>query len=156
MKILIPPILLALTLFWLAGCQSQQEAKVALPEITLDNVPTPSGDEVSTQEAPATLMAAPADKAKLPPHQFIRTANVKFRVENVAKATHQIEAVITQQGGFVTYTKLNSQKDDTQAVAISADSLLETTRYTVSNTMTLRVPNASLDTTLRALTGLSD
>ncbi|WP_375446956.1 DUF4349 domain-containing protein [uncultured Fibrella sp.] len=159
MKTINKHVWLALAMLWLIGCQSHQDAKlmeVQVDTTLADNVPAPSGDEVSTQEAPATLVGAPADKAKLPPHQFIRTADVKFRVENVAQATHQIEAVITQQGGFVTYTKLDSQKDDTQTVAISADSLLETTRYTVSNTMTLRVPNASLDTTLRALTGLSD
>ncbi|RYF53859.1 MAG: DUF4349 domain-containing protein, partial [Cytophagaceae bacterium] len=118
--------------------------------------PAQSENEAPTQEATATLLGAPSDQTKLPAHQFIRTADVKFRVDNVASATNRIEAITAQSGGFVIFTKLNSQKDDTETVSISADSLLETTRFTVSNTMTLRVPNARLDTTLRALVGLSD
>lgn len=159
MKILNQPILLTLIFCWLVGCQSQQaaqELELQVDTTLAGNVPAPSGDEAATQEAPAMLVGVPADKVTLPARQFIRTADVKFRVGNVAEATHQIEAITAQQGGFVTYTKLDSQKDDTQTVAISADSLLETTRYTVSNTITLRVPNTRLDTTLRALTNLSD
>ncbi|MEZ0541432.1 DUF4349 domain-containing protein [Fibrella arboris] len=156
MKPLIQPILLAMTLFWLAGCQSQQEAKMTRPDAALNNVPAPAATDEPDQEAPAPLPGAPAGQINLPDHQFIRTAAVKFRVNNVVTATNQIETITARQGGFITLTRLDSQKDDTETVAISADSLLETTRFTVSNSLTLRVPNAHLDTTLRALVGLSE
>ncbi|MBO0952148.1 DUF4349 domain-containing protein [Fibrella forsythiae] len=162
MKTLNNPILLALTLLWLASCQSKQESpkQVYQPQsdarlLTDSTAPQPV-PEATAQEAPATLPGASADQTKLPARQFIRTADIKFRVDNVVNATNRIEAITARYGGFVTFTRLDSQKDDTETVAISADSLLETTRFTVSNSMTLRVPNARLDTTLCALVGLSD
>ena len=156
------PVLLALMLLWLAGCQARQEADQiarSQTESGAANVPAPpapsADDESKEQEAPAATQDLPASETKLPARQFVRSADVKCRVDDVLKATHRIEAITALHGGFVTYTKLDSQPDGTETVAISADSLLETTRYTVSNTMTLRVPNARLDTTLRAIMELA-
>ena len=114
----------------------------------------------SDAEAPKSLDApapsASAEKEALLARQFIRPADVKCRVENVAKAVDRVERITAQQAGFVVLTKLDSQINDTEMVAVSADSLLETTHYTVNNTMTLRVPNARLDTTLRAIVALAN
>ena len=38
--------------------------------------------------------------------KFVRTADVKFKVKNVAKSTYAIEDATTKFGGFVTYTHL--------------------------------------------------
>lgn len=153
MKILHKPVLLML--FCLAGCQSRQEAGQAYQaEMTL-RADTTLESDAHSMEAPAAT-GSPASETKLPARQFVRSADVKCRVDDVVEATHRIEAITAQHGGFVTYTKLDSQQDGTETVAISADSLLETTRYTVSNTITLRVPNARLDTTLRAITELAN
>jgi hypothetical protein len=81
--------------------------------------------------------------------KFIRTADVKFKVKSVVNTTTDIENICAAQGGFVIYTNLASNIDEHTETPISADSLLETTRYTVTNTMTLRVPNTKLDTTLK-------
>lgn len=83
--------------------------------------------------------------------KFIRTAELKFKVKNVIKATYSIEDITAQQGGFVTGTSLNSTVDNVVITAISADSSLETTYFTVINTMTIRVPNTKLDTTLKLI-----
>lgn len=84
-------------------------------------------------------------------HRFIRTANLKFKAKSVIKATYHIEDITNQQGGFVTLTKLTSNIDNFTTIPVSADSSVETTYYTVSNSMTLRVPNTKLDTTLKLI-----
>lgn len=88
--------------------------------------------------------------------RFIRTADLKFKVKNVIKSTYNIEKITANHGGFVTSTNLTSSKNGVTTTAISADSLLETTYYTISNTLTLRVPNAKLDTTLKDISGNID
>ncbi|MDR0792881.1 MAG: DUF4349 domain-containing protein [Chitinophagaceae bacterium] len=89
-------------------------------------------------------------------HKFIRTADLKFKVKNVYTATQTIEDITNQLGGFVTYTKLNSNINNQTTTAISADSSLVTTYYTMVNSVVLRVPNTQLDTTLKAIATLID
>lgn len=83
--------------------------------------------------------------------KFLRTADIKFKVKQVAKATYAIENSVSQHGGFVTYTNLQSHIVSKDQTKVSQDSTLETTRYTVDNAMILRVPNTRLDTVLKAL-----
>lgn len=87
----------------------------------------------------------------LPARQFIRTADIRFRVKDVAKSTESIESTARRFGGFVTYTNLRSNVHERKNVAVSLDSLVETTRYSVENTITLRVPNHELDTILTTI-----
>jgi len=87
----------------------------------------------------------------LPQHEFIRTADIRFRVKDVAQSTEKIETVVRHFGGFVTRTYLHSDVSDKQRTSISLDSIVETTRYTVENTITLRVPNTTLDTVLTSI-----
>ena len=84
-------------------------------------------------------------------HKFIRTADLKFEVKSVIKSTYNIEDITNRQGGFVTYTNLTSNIDNVTNIAVTADSSLETKYYTVSNSITLRVPNTKLDTTLKEI-----
>lgn len=84
-------------------------------------------------------------------HKFIRTALLKFKVKSVIKSTNDIEDIANKHGGFVIYTNLSSNIKDFTRIAISADSTLETTNYIVTNSITLRVPNTKLDTTLKEI-----
>jgi Domain of unknown function (DUF4349) len=87
-------------------------------------------------------------------HQFIRTADAKFKVDNVARATYRIEDITRQLGGYVSYTNLTSKVNSKYTIAVSADSSLQTTNYEVQNSMIIRVPNTMLDTALKALAPL--
>jgi len=82
--------------------------------------------------------------------KFIRTAEMKFRVKDVIKATYEIEDITSHFGGFVTYTNLTSTSDPS-VTKLSADSSLEVIHYTTINSMTLRVPNTKLDSTLKSI-----
>lgn len=84
-------------------------------------------------------------------HRFIRTADLKFKAQNVLKTTYDIENITNRLGGYVAYTKLSSNILSTETKAISQDSSLVITRFSVSNDMTLRVPNTLLDSALKLI-----
>ncbi|WP_243348648.1 DUF4349 domain-containing protein [Parabacteroides sp. FAFU027] len=106
-----------------------------------------AADSTTVNMSSSAAVENPGDST----HKFIRTANLKFRVNNVAKATTVIEDITARMGGYVASTNLSSNKDNVKTTEISSDSTLETTYYTVTNDMVLRVPNVKLDTTLRQL-----
>lgn len=93
--------------------------------------------------------AAVVDKNRK--QKFIRTADIKFKVKNVVKSTYAIENATQKFGGFVTYTNLQSTIHDQLKTKISQDSTLETTKYTVENNITIRVPNTQLDTVIKTI-----
>jgi hypothetical protein len=84
-------------------------------------------------------------------HRFIRTAEMRFRVKDVAYTSYHIEDLATKFGGYVADTKLASQLQSNIEKPVSADSSLQTMRYVVTNTIVLRVPVENLDTTLKSL-----
>lgn len=95
--------------------------------------------------------SAAVENKKDTTHKFIRTADLKFKVKNVIKSTYDIENITARQSGFVTYTNLTSNIENVNTIAVSADSSLETTYYSVTNNIVLRVPNFKLDTTLKEI-----
>jgi hypothetical protein len=89
-------------------------------------------------------------------HKFIRTADIKFRVKNVANCSYRIEDLARKFEGYVADTKLNSQITSSYEKPISADSSLETEKFVVTNTIILRIPVENLDTTLKSLVSMID
>lgn len=83
--------------------------------------------------------------------KFIRTADLKFKVKSVVESTYDIEEITDRHGGFVTFTNLASDITNFTSTAVSADSSLETTYFTVTNSIVIRVPNTKLDTTLKEI-----
>ncbi len=83
--------------------------------------------------------------------QFIRTADIKFRVKNVEKSTYAIEDIIAGSGGFVINTQLHTHIDYTESFRVHEDTIKQRTHYTVENSIVFRVPNTMLDTTLKQI-----
>jgi len=100
--------------------------------------------------------SAAVENGKDTTRRFIRTADLKFKVKSVIKSTYDIENITNRQGGFVKYTNLTSNINNVTTTAVSADSSLVTTYYTVTNSITLRVPNTKLDTTLKEISNNID
>lgn len=92
--------------------------------------------------------AAAIENKKDSTHKFIRTAELKLKVNNVIKSTLNIEKTVIQSNGFVTLSNLASNVKNKTLVPLSPDSSLETTYYTVENSMILRVPSSKLDSIL--------
>lgn len=83
--------------------------------------------------------------------RFIRTADIRFRVKDVVSATLGIEDIVGNRGGWVVHTVLKSDPESMDVIPVSEDSSLEVSRYTLTNAITLRVPNDELDSTIRAI-----
>lgn len=83
--------------------------------------------------------------------KFIKTADIKFKTNDVRKTTYFLEKTTTKFGGFITHNDLQSHIISQEKKKISADSLVEITTYTVENNIVLRVPNKYIDTLLRSL-----
>ncbi|MCW3126617.1 MAG: hypothetical protein JWO03_2275 [Bacteroidetes bacterium] len=110
--------------------------------------------EETDSTAPHSLSSIAAQNFDKDGMKFIRTADIRFQVDNVPEATYAMEDITTRYGGFVIYTALNSTVNNKETVPISSDSSLDITYYTVENDITLRVPNTRMDSALRAMTAL--
>ena len=102
-------------------------------------------------DSTSVISSSAADQPKNSTRKFVRTADIKFKVKNVAKSTGVIEDATTKFCGFVTYTNLQSTINDEDRTKVSPDSTLVTTKYTVENNMTIRVPNTQLDTIIKTI-----
>jgi hypothetical protein len=115
----------------------------AAESVVTESAPTANGPGLATTSAASTKN----DNGR----QFLRTADMKFKVDDVAKSTYAIENTVQKFGGIVTNTNLQSVISEHKEIQVSPDSTLETTKYTVENSMTLRVPNRQLDTVVKAI-----
>lgn len=97
------------------------------------------------------ISSSAAVEPKNSDRKFVRTADIKFKVKNVAKSTYTIENTTNKFGGFVTYTNLQSTIVDKSETKISQDSTLEITKFKVENNITIRVPNTRLDTVIKTI-----
>ncbi len=88
--------------------------------------------------------------------RLIRTADMKFRSENVVETSYNIEDIVRRMNGFIEYTMLKSEISRTLTNRISSDSILESTYYHFVNDMTIRVPVANMDTTLKMIAPMID
>lgn len=108
---------------------------------------------VATEESAA--VAKTTDSAfsanKTPKRKLVRTADIKFKVKDVAQSTYAIESAVNRHGGLITNNNLQSHVEGRQRTKISRDSILETTKYVVENNITLRIPNQSLDTVVKTI-----
>lgn len=153
-------LILAFSLLLMWGCRASTNADSS--SAMVDNIeaedlmvpaPATSEEEVETNETGASSISSTAarNNPKDTVRKFIRTANIKFRVKNIERTTYDIENIVSHQDGFVESTSLISSIENVENKSVSADSSLEITHYSVSNTMILRVPVAKMDTTLKEI-----
>lgn len=126
--------------FLFFSCNSKEQS-----EMKMDSVSADAANSDSYTSSSAAVEEHTGNK------KFIRTGDVKFKVNDVVRATYEIESTINKFEGFVTYTNLVSKIDFHAVDKISADSSLETTRFNVVNSISFRVPNTRLDTVLKSL-----
>lgn len=97
------------------------------------------------------VSSSAAVETKTDGRKFIRTADLKFRVKDVIKSSYAIEAITANLHGFVTHTHLSSDVENIERTEMSSDSSLISTTYRVVNTISIRVPNTLLDSTLKEI-----
>lgn len=139
----VPKISLAILLVALAySCKNADNSENAL-----------ESKEVSSEmtENASVISSSAAVEPKKNNRKFVRTADIKFKVNNVEKSTGIIEDATTKFGGFVTYTNLQSTILEEDKTKISPDSSLVSAKFKVENTITIRVPNTKLDTVIKTI-----
>ena len=135
-------IVLALLAFGLVlSCKESAESR----EEALNYSLAESADSTSV------ISSSAAVENKNSNRKFVRTADIKFKVKNVAKSTYAIEDATTKFGGFVTYTNLQSNIYNEDRTKVSQDSTLVTTKFKVDNNITIRVPNTKMDTVIKTI-----
>lgn len=125
---------------------------VACKQAENENATEAAYDQPSAStDSTSVISSSAAVEPKNSNRKFVRTADIKFKVKNVAKSTTIIEDATTKFGGFVTYTNLQSHINEEDKTKVSPDSTLVTTKYTVDNNITIRVPNTQLDTVVKSI-----
>jgi len=125
---------------------------VACKQAENENATEAAYDQPSAStDSTSVISSSAAVEPKNSNRKFVRTADIKFKVKNVAKSTTIIEDATTKFGGFVTYTNLQSHINEEDKTKVSPDSTLVTTKYIVDNNITIRVPNTQLDTVVKSI-----
>lgn len=154
----IPLFGMALLLMLSVSCKNESGGYDASAEAPAEEA-APMDEIIGNAEAKATqtdsanyenkLSSSAAVEKTDPTRKFVRTADIRFKVRNVAQSTTKVEDAVSQAGGFVVNTQLKSSVSETRDVKKSQDSIVRTTVYTVHNDMVIRVPNYNLDATLK-------
>jgi hypothetical protein len=128
-------------------------------------LPACNSERKNMTEMNAVLSDSIADKTgitnvtnipkQLPSRRFLRTGDLKFKVQNVMEATSFIENKTGQMGGFVSNASLISSVQDSTSTSVSPDSALQTLHYSVQGQLILRVPDNRLDSLLNVVQTLS-
>jgi len=144
--------------FFLANCSPSAEEKATeqgkLQAIQADSV-MKAQEEAQSSKKEASLATnvdlkthEPADK------KMIKTADIKFKVNNVVYSTEKIEELTVKYGGYMVLSDLRNDNVSIKSSRISRDSILISKQIEVVNHLKLRVPKARLDSFIRELSPL--
>ncbi len=118
-----------------------------------------SAAEILGKSAPApdsSLSTAMIGNTKDTTRKFIKTVDMKFRVDNVFQKSLKVETLCRKYDGFIILSDLQSNNNYTEVNKISEDSSVETIHYIVNNTIKLRIPVEKLDSVLNDIYKMVD
>lgn len=99
---------------------------------------------VSSEAAGVNKTPKQADSTR----EFVRTADMQFKVKDVKTATFDIERIVSSNKGYVISSILESTVNYKNSIRTSKDSMTDIINYSVHNDIIIRVPNQELDKTL--------
>lgn len=138
-------ILILISIFLFLSCgpsaKEMEEKRVADDTRTSDSLAM----EQSIAKNLSLNTNTPKDK------KFIKTAETKFRVQNVQTASEKIEDLAVHYSGFVVFSNLSNEESEMERFGISKDSVVLTKKIVVRNEMKLKVPNENIDSLVRQL-----
>jgi hypothetical protein len=131
----------------MAGCgpgdRSHESALRLMPVVSDSTASVPAlADTINLSSA------MPKDK------KFIKTADLKFKVHSVLRATEKIEDLAVRYNGYITSSDLMNREENSRSSRISRDSILKSREIVVVNEIQLRIPNVQLDSFVRELNPL--
>lgn len=138
--------IIGMTLLCLQACKPNMESASEIEESALDGSPTSNNNSMQSGASKGLNAQFSAEKRK-----FMRTANLKFKVEDVVKATQLIEDVVALNGGFITHNQTTAAIESQELIKQNKDSSIQVTSYLTTNNMQLSVPEPNLDLTLKTI-----
>lgn len=178
-KFILPVLFIALVAFSCGGSKKESRSRsnsdsMSAEQEALDNVKAEEMTRMAETASPAEKSSAPSgdnnsdDFSKMvsssvaevgkadSTRKLVRTADIRFRSLDVVETSYSIEDLVRKYDGFVQSSALSSEVTETTTKPISADSLVESTTYHLSNEMVIRVPVKNLDTLLKGLAPMID
>lgn len=114
-----------------------------------------SQSKIASDSIKSVLKSSAATVTRLDStHMFVRTADVRCRVDEVADATYQVENTVRNLGGYVNDTRLSTTQNWQHEVRTDPDSVKRSSSYHVSNNLIIGIPAKNLDSLLSALAPL--
>ncbi|WP_028451023.1 DUF4349 domain-containing protein [Chitinilyticum aquatile] len=152
---------LALAALLLGACSKKEEA---IPEHI--GVEAPAAAEKAAEPAPGEAGSAAARSAEHKnqlgslvlsqqdgERQFIRKADLRFKVKDVYQSALAIEDLVASAGGFVEANKIEAQGYGDERFPQEGNKLLVLSRYRTEGFLQVRVPSARTQQFLRDLAG---
>ena len=145
--------------FFLVNCGPSAEDKAKeqakFDSIQADSVRKVHEDALVATSQGATLASNINLNTKTPSDKkMIKTADLKFKVNNVVHSTEKIEDLAVKYGGYLVSSDLRNNNENERSSRISRDSILVSKQIVVVNHIQLRVPNERLDSFIRELSPL--
>lgn len=134
---------LACAVWLMASCASKEQAENRA-SAEMEKKEEPSSTQKNKDENAAPPMATNSN-LKQTNRDFIRTADARFQVKNVYKTTLELEKLVTDFKGFITENNLTNQITKREEIEVSQDSILRVVLHQVNNSLTIRLPQDSLD-----------
>jgi hypothetical protein len=146
LRLFIFPIAVISFLFSCNSHQSSlQEDKMGIAASKVDSVVSDMDSAVINEFTPPNLSE----------RNFVRTASLKFKANDIAAAIIESENKVRALGGYVSLSTMKNSVQDSNSIPITADSLMRTVRYLTSADLVLRLPDNQLDSLLASLSKVS-
>lgn len=107
---------------------------------------------INASSADAIAMSSAADTAVQ--SKLVKTADMRFKVKNVQKASEQITAVTKAYNGFIMHHQIQSTENQSQDVKLGDDSVMRITSYGCTGSITVKIPTVKLDSFLNDVSHL--
>lgn len=145
-------ILLSMTV-GILGCNQSSNENEATMEYTTE---IPSADildmeNVDSAASEDSVLSSSAATYQDEKREFVRKADVSMEVKDVYKSTTKIETKISELGGFVEESLLNSHIQSKEIYAVNSDSAMQVKKYSLHNQMRVRIPQENLGEFLTSL-----
>lgn len=143
MKRFLPVFITSFILVNISSCShSQKEDSIAISRAIADSSIVSFIHNVGDSIEPGSAMGE---------RRFIRTANLRLKVDKVEDAVSNIELKSRALGGFVSFSHLQNAVQDSNNILISRDSALQSIHYEPKGALILRVPDYRMDSLLADL-----
>lgn len=142
---------IAITLF---SCNQAPSAKMD-KEISSTETSSGNEDELKSNSENDIVTGKTVDAPVVAP-KIIKTADIKFRVQNAWKTKTQINNELRVCGGTLVESSIQSNIVQKEYSKYSTDSLLEISAYNTVGAVTVKVPSENLDKFVDAVIGYAD